>query len=47
MDAAVEVLRSDGGPAGDDLGRIIVYLPDRLSRHGARLLRAVAERATG
>ncbi len=42
MDSAVETLHTDR-PSGDDLGRVIVYLPERLTRHGARLLRAVAD----
>ena len=42
MDSAVEILRTDRS-RGDDLGAVIVYLPERLTRHGARLLRAVAD----
>ncbi len=42
MDSAVEILRTDRS-LGDDLGRVIVYLPERLTRHGAQLLRTVAE----
>ncbi len=42
MDSAVEILRTDRS-RGDDLGKIIVYLPERLTLHGAQLLRAVAD----
>lgn len=42
MDSAVEILRTDRSRGGD-LGKIIVYLPERLTRHGAQLLRAVAD----
>jgi hypothetical protein len=41
LDAAVDVLRADEG-AGLRLGAVIVYLPERLSRHGGRLLGAIA-----
>jgi len=41
MDAAVAVLGTDE-PALEDLGQVIVYLPERLTRHGAHLLRTVA-----
>ncbi len=45
LDAAIEVLGDEArGPAG--LGRVVVHLPERLSRHGAALLRAVAEFGT-
>ncbi|MGH9066141.1 MAG: PD-(D/E)XK nuclease family protein, partial [Acidimicrobiales bacterium] len=44
MDAAAEVLAGGSG-AGSDLGTVVVYLPERLSRHGAGLIRA-ASRAT-
>ena len=42
IDAAVEVLRTDASAAGG-LGAVVVYLPERLSRHGGQLLEAVAE----
>ncbi len=42
MDSAVEILRADRS-SGDDLGRVIAYLPERLTRHGARVLRTVAD----
>ena len=42
LDAAVEVL-AGGHPMAAELGRFVVYLPERLSLHGAGLLRAVAE----
>jgi RecB family exonuclease len=40
---AAEVLRA-GGAATESLGEIIVYLPQRLSRHGAELLKSAAAR---
>lgn len=43
MGAAIEAVRS-GKSSLDALGSVIVYLPQRLSRHGAAFLRAVAER---
>jgi hypothetical protein len=43
LDAAARVL-ADGHPLEAELGRVVVYLPERLSLHGAALLRAVAER---
>jgi ATP-dependent helicase/nuclease subunit B len=42
LESAAEALRSDGAAAGR-LGTVIVYLPERLSRHGGALLGAVAE----
>ncbi len=42
IDAAVETLTTDGAAVGD-LGAVIVYLPERLSRHGGQLLRTVGE----
>ncbi len=41
LDAAVDALVGDSSGA-NDLGTVIAYLPERLSRHGADLLRAVA-----
>jgi ATP-dependent helicase/nuclease subunit B len=43
IDAAIQVLSTDESAIGG-LGKVIVYLPERLSLHGARLLRTVAER---
>jgi hypothetical protein len=43
LDAAVEALGSDP-PLVAGLGRVVVYLPGRLSRHGAALLAAIAAR---
>ena len=43
LDAAVEVL-GGGHPLQAELGRVVVYLPERLSLHGAALLRALADR---
>ncbi len=43
IDAATQVLSTDES-ATSGLGTVIVYLPERLSLHGARLLRTVAER---
>jgi hypothetical protein len=42
IDAARAVLRGDDAGARG-LGAVIVYLPERLSRHGGQLLRTVAE----
>ncbi len=42
LDAAGAVVRL-GTAAVDGLGRVVVYLPQRLTRHGAALLRTVAE----
>jgi RecB family exonuclease len=42
LDAAAAAL-ADGHPLAAELGRVIVYLPERLSLHGAALLRAVAD----
>jgi len=44
VDAARETLSTDGS-AGRDLGTVVVYLPQRLSLHGAALLAAVGEHA--
>lgn len=41
LDAAVEVLDGSGAALAE-LGDLVVYLPERISLHGARLLRAVA-----
>jgi ATP-dependent helicase/nuclease subunit B len=43
IDSAIEVLRTDGA-AVRSLGTVIVYLPERLSRHGGQLLSVVADR---
>jgi RecB family exonuclease len=43
LDAAVETLGSDP-PLVAGLGRVVVYLPGRLSRHGAALLVAIGAR---
>ncbi len=43
LDAAVDSVAGDPSAAAE-LGTVIVYLPERLSRHGAGLLRAVAGR---
>jgi hypothetical protein len=43
IDSAVELLRTDEA-AVSSLGTVIVYLPERLSRHGGQLLKAVADR---
>ena len=43
IDAAIQVLSTDDS-ATSSLGKVIVYLPERLSLHGARLLRTIAER---
>jgi ATP-dependent helicase/nuclease subunit B len=45
IDAAAEALRSPV-PAPADLGAVIVYLPQRLSRHGGQLLGTVADTGT-
>jgi ATP-dependent helicase/nuclease subunit B len=42
LESAAEALRRDGTASGR-LGTLIVYLPERLSRHGGVLLGAVAE----
>jgi hypothetical protein len=42
LDAAAEVVRL-GSSAATGLGRVVVYLPERLTRHGAGLLRTLAE----
>jgi ATP-dependent helicase/nuclease subunit B len=42
LDAAVDVVES-GDVHVDELGSVVVYLPERISRHGARLLRTVGE----
>lgn len=42
LDAAVEALRQDPGSA-PELGTVVVYLPERISRHGGALLRAIAD----
>lgn len=42
LDAAAAALGGDH-PAIAGLGEVVVYLPERLSRHGTRLLRAVAD----
>jgi RecB family exonuclease len=42
LDSAADALRRDGAAAGR-LGSVIVYLPERLSRHGGVLLGAVAD----
>jgi hypothetical protein len=42
LDAAAEVVRL-GSAAADGLGRVVVYLPQRITRHGASLLRTLAE----
>ncbi len=44
IDAATEVLSTDESLMAA-IGTVVVYLPERLSLHGARLLRAVAERS--
>src|SRR5690606_24184850 len=41
IDAAVAAV---GTGAAGELGHVVVHLPQRLSRHGARVLRALAER---
>jgi ATP-dependent helicase/nuclease subunit B len=43
LDAAVESLRA-GTASVDGLGTVAVYLPERTTRHGAALLRAIADR---
>lgn len=43
LDAAVEALE-DRPPVVDELGSVIVHLPERMSRQGARLLQALADR---
>jgi hypothetical protein len=42
VDSAVHVLRTDSVAVGG-LGSVIVYLPERLSRHGGELLKAVGQ----
>ena len=42
LDAATEVIRAGSGVV-EGLGRVVVYLPERLTRHGAALLQALAE----
>ena len=42
LDAAAEALE-EGHPLAGELGRVVVYLPERISLHGASLLRAVTE----
>ncbi len=42
LDAAAEALE-EGHPLAGELGRVVVYLPERISLHGTSLLRAVAE----
>jgi ATP-dependent helicase/nuclease subunit B len=42
LDAAAEVVGL-GSTAVDGLGRVVVYLPQRITRHGASLLRTVAQ----
>jgi len=43
IDSAVETLRADDS-ALRGLGAVVVYLPERLSRHGGTLLRTIGER---
>ena len=43
LDAATEVIRAGSGVV-EGLGRVVVYLPERLTRHGAALLQALAEK---
>ena len=43
LDAAAEAL-GEGHPVSSEFGRVVVYLPERISLHGAALLRNVAER---
>ncbi len=43
LDAAADVVRIGSGAVAG-LGRVVVYLPERLTRHGAGLLRTLAER---
>jgi RecB family exonuclease len=45
IDAAVEALGSDSD-VRRDLGEVVVHLPERLTRHGAALLRACATAGT-
>lgn len=42
LDAAVEQIHADGS-VSDELGAFVLYLPERISRHGAALLREVAK----
>ncbi len=42
LDAAVAALEADPRPA-DELGSVVVYLPERMTRHGAGLVRTVAD----
>jgi len=44
LDAAAAAVGFEGS-AMESLGRLVAYLPERLSQHGARLIRAVAERS--
>ncbi len=46
MTAAVGVIAADGRTIGVELGRVIVFLPQRLTDGQARLLRAAAEHST-
>ncbi len=43
LDAATEVIRAGSGVV-EGLGRVVVYLPERLTRHGAGMLQALAEK---
>lgn len=43
LDAAAEAI-GEGHPVSSEFGRVVVYLPERISLHGAALLRNVAER---
>jgi ATP-dependent helicase/nuclease subunit B len=43
LDAAADAL-DDGHPLASELGRVVVHLPERVSLHGAALLRALADR---
>jgi ATP-dependent helicase/nuclease subunit B len=45
LDAAVDALRG-GHPLESELGPVVLYLPERLSLHGAGLLRAIADRGS-
>lgn len=43
IDAAVETVHTTGASARD-LGAVVLYLPERISRHGGLLLRTIGER---